>query len=101
MIGTIDKIERYSKTYKTAEDLYANDRDYDAVMMNFVVLGEEVGKLTETLKEKYQNINWQKIYGLRNIIAHHYFGINVDLIWQILRNDLPQLKIDLNATNAT
>lgn len=43
MLGTIDKILRYTNTYQTAEDLYENDRDYDAVMMNFVVLGEEVG----------------------------------------------------------
>lgn len=68
MIGTIEKVLRYTQPYKTAEELYENDRDYDAVMMNFVVLGEEVGKLSEHLKEKHSLINWQKIYGLRNII---------------------------------
>ena len=96
MIETIDKIIQYTQDYESAEELYQNDRDFDAAMMNFIVIGEEVGKLSNQLKEKTQQINWQKIYGLRNIIAHHYFGINVDIVWQIIRNDLPQLKDDLN-----
>ena len=66
-------------------------------MMNFIVLGENVGKLSEQYKNKNQYINWQKIYGLRNIIAHHYFGINVDIVWQIIHNDLPKLRKDLKS----
>ncbi|MBN1925498.1 MAG: DUF86 domain-containing protein [Prolixibacteraceae bacterium] len=46
-------------------------------------------------KNKNLQINWSKVYGLRNIIAHHYFGINVDIVWQIIVNDLPKLKNDL------
>lgn len=65
-------------------------------MMNFIVLGESVGKLSEDFKSKNEQINWSKIYGLRNIIAHHYFGINVDLVWQIIQNDLPIFKEQIN-----
>ena len=65
-------------------------------MMNFILIGEEVGKLTDEIKSKNEQIDWQKIYSLRNIIAHHYFGINVDIIWQIISLDLPKLKDDLN-----
>jgi len=89
---TLEKIIRYSAEYKNAEDFYENDRDFDAAMMNFIVLGESVGKLSENFKLKTDHINWSKIYGLRNIIAHHYFGINVDLVWQIIQNDLPVFK---------
>jgi len=64
-------------------------------MMNFIVIGEEVGKLTDELKLMNEQINWQKIYTFRNIIAHHYFGINVDIVWQIISIDLPKLKEDL------
>lgn len=95
MIETIEKIIRYTSTYQSAEELYQNDRDFDAAMMNFIVIGEECGKLTEELKAKNEQVNWSKIYGLRNIIAHHYFGINVDLVWQIICDDLPKLKDDL------
>lgn len=48
------------------------------VIRVFTVIGEEVGKLSEGVTTIYEQINWQKIYSLRNIIAHHYFGINVD-----------------------
>ena len=96
MLETIEKIMRYTAGYHSAEELYQNDRDYDASMMNFIVIGEAVEKLTDELKEKNGQIDWQKIYTLRNILAHHYFGINVDIVWQIICNDLPKLKDDLN-----
>ena len=95
MLETCEKIIRYTSGYQSAEELYQNDRDFDAAMMNFIVIGEEVGKLTEDIKAKNEEIDWQKIYSLRNIIAHHYFGINVDIVWQIICNDLPKLKDNL------
>ena len=96
MLETIEKIIKYTTGYKSAEELYQNDRDFDATMMNFIIIGEEAGKLTDDFKAKNEQIDWQKIYSLRNIIAHHYFGINVDIVWQIICNDLPKLKDDLN-----
>ena len=96
MLETVEKIIRYTSSYHSAEELYQNDRDFDASMMNFIVIGEEVGKLTDDLKTKNTQINWEKISSLRNIIAHHYFGINVDIVWQIISIDLPKLKDDLN-----
>jgi uncharacterized protein with HEPN domain len=63
--------------------------------MNFIVVGETVGKLSDEFKDNNVQINWSKILGLRNIIAHHYFGINVDLVWQIIQNDLPKLNTQL------
>lgn len=95
IIETIEKILKYTADYATAEELYENDRDFDAAMMNFIVIGENVGKLSDALKEVNQQIDWQKIYGLRNIIAHHYFGINVDIVWEIIQTDLPALKTNL------
>jgi uncharacterized protein with HEPN domain len=96
MLETIDKIIRFTSTYQSAEELYENDRDFDASMMNFIVIGEQVDKLTEEIKANNEQINWQKIYSLRNILAHHYFGINVEIVWQIIKVELPQLKEDLN-----
>jgi len=61
ILETIEKIFRYTKSYNSAEELYKNDRDFDAAMMNFIIVGENVGKLSESLKIKNQYINWQKI----------------------------------------
>ena len=96
MLETIDKIIRFTSTYQSAEELYQNDRDFDASMMNFIVIGEQVDKLTDDIKANNEQINWQKIYSLRNILAHHYFGINVEIVWQIISVELPKLKEDLN-----
>jgi uncharacterized protein with HEPN domain len=86
---------QFAKPHQRGE-LYQNDRDFDASMMNFIVIGEAVEKLTDELKDENRQIDWQKIYTLRNILAHHYFGINVDIVWQIICNDLPKLRDDLN-----
>ncbi len=96
MAETIEKILLYTHGNQSADELYQNDRDFDAAMMNFIVIGEEVAKLTDEVKAKNEHIDWSKIYNLRNIIAYHYFGINVDIVWQIISNDLPKLKDDLN-----
>ena len=80
ILETIDKIIRYTANYTNAEEFYNSERDYDATMMNFVVLGETIDKLTDEIKDTNPQIEWNKIYGLRNIIAHNYFGVNVDTI---------------------
>jgi len=95
LIETIRKIEIYTKDYNSAEEFNNSTRDFDASMMNFIVIGENVGKLSDNIKKQYPQINWNKIYGFRNIIAHHYFGINVDIVWEIINNDLPTLKAHL------
>jgi uncharacterized protein with HEPN domain len=93
---TIEKILLFSKDYNSAEDFYKSQRDFDAVMMNFIVLGESVGKLSDHFTNSNQQIEWQKIYGFRNIVAHHYFGINVDTVWQIIQENLPELKENIH-----
>ena len=75
--------------------MYNNDRDFDAVMMNFIVLGENVNKLSDTIKEQQKQIDWNKVSGLRNIISHHYFGINADIVWQIINDNLPEFHKQL------
>jgi len=75
--------------------LFQNERDFDATMMNFVVIGEVIDKLSDELKDNNPEINWSKIYGLRNLIAHDYFGINVDIICQIIKTDIPNLRLDI------
>jgi len=63
--------------------------------MNFIVLGESILKLTDTFKDKHTEIEWHKIYAFRNVLAHDYFGILPEEVWQIIKKHLPKLKIDL------
>ena len=57
--------------------------------MNFVVIGEAVSRLTESFISKSNLIDWSKIKGLRNIIAHDYFGVDAEEIWQIVKDTIP------------
>ena len=56
--------------------------------MNFVVVGEAVSRLTDDFISKNNHIDWAKIKGLRNIIAHDYFGIDAEEIWQVVKNTI-------------
>lgn len=74
-------------------DNFNNDyRNFDATMMNFVVIGEMVNKLSDDFKRDHTNIEWIKIKGFRNIVAHDYFGIDAEEVWQIIKHKIPSLK---------
>lgn len=94
MLIAIQKIENYTQTYGIAslaqEGIY-----YDAVLRNIEIIGEASKKIPENIKTKYPSIPWKEIYGLRNIISHAYFGIDISEIEYIIMNDLPNLKTQL------
>ena len=64
-------------------------------MMNFVIIGEMVDKLSQEFKNNHPEIEWLKIKGFRNIVAHDYFGIDAEEVWQIIRDKIPELKFDI------
>lgn len=65
-------------------------------MMNFIVIGEMAEKLSEDLiSETQAQIEWFKIRGFRNIIAHNYFGIDAEEVWQIINTNLKSLEIEI------
>jgi uncharacterized protein with HEPN domain len=96
MLDATDKIFEYTKDYSNADEFYNSQRDFDAAMMNFIVLGEMVTRLSEPFTEKFNSIDWYKIRGFRNIVAHNYFGIDAEEVWEIIRFHLPKLRDELN-----
>ncbi len=67
----------------------------DAIIRNFEIIGEASKNVPIEIKNKYPEIPWKKMYGLRNLISHEYFGIDYEMIWEISKNNLPQNSIDL------
>jgi uncharacterized protein with HEPN domain len=65
--------------------------------MNFIALGEAVGKLSAQFRDEHNNIDWRKIYAFRNIIAHDYFGVDEEEVLGIVKKHLPKLKRDLQS----
>ena len=95
ILDSIKKILEYSKGYSNADQFNENQRDFDAAMMNFIIIGEMVARLSDEFIEKYDHIEWFKIRGFRNIVAHNYFGIDAEEVWQIIQNRIPELQKEL------
>ncbi|MDZ7741016.1 MAG: HepT-like ribonuclease domain-containing protein [Bacteroidota bacterium] len=67
----------------------------DATIRNFEIIGEASKNIPIEIQEKYPEIPWKKMYGLRNLISHEYFGVDYEMIWEIAKQNLPQNKSDL------
>jgi uncharacterized protein with HEPN domain len=71
---------------------FCNDRKtYSAVIREFEIIGEAVGKLPEHLKQKRADVEWQDIKDFRNLLTHEYFGVDLEIVWRIIEDDLPIL----------
>ena len=71
-------------------DAFVKDRmRYSAVIREFEIIGEAVGKLPATLKGGYPEIPWQDVKDFRNLLAHEYFGVDLEIVWNTIQNDLP------------
>lgn len=86
----IAKIRRYTKGL-SKEQLIADDLRLDAVIRNLEVIGEAVKQLPETVRAEQQHVEWRKIAGLRDILIHAYFGIESNIVWDIVANKLDEL----------
>lgn len=96
MLDSIKKIQEYSARFNNADAFYNDTKSFDASMMNFIVIGEMADKLSdELISENSHKIDWLKVKGFRNIIAHNYFGIDAEEVWQIINTGLAKLKEEL------
>ncbi len=73
-------------------DLVADRRTLDAVVRNLEVIGEAVKALPEDVRSKNPDVEWRRIAGLRDILIHQYFGIDVEIIWDVVKSKLPSLE---------
>lgn len=99
ILDSILKIENYITSINHLDELNNDSKTFDAVLMNFIVIGEMAGKLSEDFRNNHNEIEWLKIKGLRNIVAHNYFGVDIEEIWQIIEFWFPKLKLYINNLN--
>ena len=87
----IEKIERYLSN-ATYESFSGNDMMIDAVVRELEIIGEAARNLSNELCNKSPDIPWAKIKGMRNVLIHEYFGVDLKIVWDTYKNNLPTLK---------
>lgn len=92
---SIDRIEKYTEGM-SLEDFSKDRKTIDAVARNLEIMGEAANRLPDEFKEIHSDVEWYKIVGLRHRIVHEYFGVDLQIIWRILRKDLPELRRSLS-----
>lgn len=90
----ITEIENYTKNIDITE-FKNNSMMRFAAIKQIEIIGEAAKNITEETRKKYPGIEWKQIGGLRDILVHEYFGVDTDLIWQIIKVDIPALKLKL------
>lgn len=77
------------------EDFAKDDKTVYAVIRTVEIIGEAAGNIPENVRAKYPDIPWRDIRGMRSKLVHHYFGINMEVVWQTIHEDLPSLVTPL------
>ena len=91
ILDAADKIARFVEDHRNADSFHEDIESFDAVLLNFVIIGEAVGRLSDELKENTSHIPWRQIKKFRNIVAHNYFGVDAEELWEIIQDHLPEL----------
>jgi uncharacterized protein with HEPN domain len=84
-------IEEYTQNI-AEDDFYSNRQLQDAIVRRLEIIGEAVKNVDDDFRDKYPQIPWKEIAGMRDVVAHEYFGVKLDRVWDVVREDLPRLK---------
>jgi uncharacterized protein with HEPN domain len=95
IIEAIDKILKYLDTVDGLAGFLQNEMVIDAVTRNYEIIGEAANQIPKTIKDKYPELPWRQMYGLRNLAAHEYHNIDPQILWEIAEDHLIGNKIQL------
>ncbi|MDO8588427.1 MAG: DUF86 domain-containing protein [Armatimonadota bacterium] len=90
IIDAIGKIEHYVEGMDF-EAFESDEKTIDAVLRNMEIIGEASRYVPDPVEESYTDIPWHKMRGIRNVVAHEYFGVSIPIIWRTLKEDIPPL----------
>jgi uncharacterized protein with HEPN domain len=91
ILDSIELIEEYSKGVQEAR-FHKKRELQDAIIRRLEIIGEAVKNLSVTFKAKYPDIPWKQIAGMRDILIHEYFDVDLFLTWKVVKQELPRIK---------
>ena len=91
ILSAIDRVQRYTDG-KTYEELVGNDMMYYAVVKNIEIMGEAANMLSTAFTDVHPETPWKQVKGMRNYIVHEYFQIDEVVVWDVVTNNLPELR---------
>jgi uncharacterized protein with HEPN domain len=92
---SIKKIKEYTKDLSKA-DFNSNELVQDAVIRNIEIIGEATKKISQELKSKFKEIPWREISAMRDKLVHDYMGIDVEVVWKTVTDDIPLIETLIN-----
>lgn len=91
IVESIRKIKKYTGNNRAA--FFTNSMAQDAVVRNIEIMGEATRAITPVFKDAHPEIQWRKIVGMRNILVHEYFRVDLEAVWSVVENDLAALEL--------
>ncbi|MBN1586564.1 MAG: DUF86 domain-containing protein [Candidatus Omnitrophica bacterium] len=94
MVDACERIPRYVQGM-SVEDFQKDEKTRDAVLRSLEIIGEAAKHVPEEFRNQHARIEWRKLCGLRDVVVHEYFGLDLEIVWDLIQNEVPRFQKEL------